>query len=556
MRTTILFCILLFAITASANYIGDVSVNWGDHALIAHDEHIDVTFSYKVDQAEGARFQVWPLLNGYLAPGAFWQGSPTYPQGEGFGSQYCFIGSGETLVDQIHITMWTEDFGELLLELYIPVDYTISAKGISNLWANSSEHSVLQFGTYLQFTHDVVTDEPGLMWARLGTGDDYLIHYGASGGEEILPPGGSATHFFTVYEEDQQADTIHFQFTNLDDTETLWRGTMPYRVGWGSQGIFNVSFDWEEDQVLSWGQPITCTFEYLTDDPGGVRIWAFGARDEQIIWSDLYNQGSSLLPAPYGSADRYFGYDGDLDINQIALKMTNADQTETYLTVFIPFRAGFREHAVQNVVLEPGAPAILDYEERVYTYFDYTTPGPNDLRIWNYGVAQGNYSTSTGGSPLYPPPSGSGSNFFAYDGPDPILLDQAVFTIWDEVEEAYIGYSWYPAMHFYGTSAVATHAPDESSPAATKLLANYPNPFNPKTTISFHLADPGRVQLAVFDVQGRLVKKLLDEEKLSGPHVIEWNGTDERGERVASGVYLAKFVAQEHEQTQKMILMK
>ncbi len=556
MRRTLFFAILLFAITASANYIGDVRVDRGDYAHIAHGEDMTVTFSYKVDQPEGARFQAWPLVDGTLAPGSSWQGSPVYPMGEGFGSQYCRVNSGETLVDQIHLTMWTEDFADLLLEIYIPVEYHISAKGVSNLWANASEHSVLQFGTYLSYSHDVVIDEPGLMWARLGDEDGNLSDYGASGGAEILPPGGNATHFFTVYDVSQQADRIHLQFTDLDDTETLWTGVLPYRVGWDAQGIFNVSIDREEDQVLSWEQRVTCTFEYLTDDPGGVRIWAFGARDEQIIWTDLYNQGSSLLAAPYGSADRYFGYDGDQDINQIALKMTNEDQSETYLTVFIPFDASFREHAVQNVHLEPGAPAILDYEERVYTYFDYETPGPNDLRIWNYGVAQGYYSTSTGGSPLYPPPSGSGSNLFAYDGPDPILIDQVVFTIWDEVEEYYVGYSWYPALHFYGSSAVATTVPEETPEAATELFANHPNPFNPKTTISFYLAEASEVQLGVFDVQGRLVRLLIDEGKTAGPYAIDWDGRNGSGDRLASGIYLAKLKTDRHEQTQKMILIK
>ncbi|MDH3199248.1 MAG: hypothetical protein OEO21_13520, partial [Candidatus Krumholzibacteria bacterium] len=80
---------------------------------------------------------------------------------------------------------------------------------------------------------------------------------------------------------------------------------------------------------------------------------------------------------------------------------------------------------------------------------------------------------------------------------------------------------------------------DVLEPPAALLLANRPNPFNPGTEISFTLRAPARVRLAVFEVTGRLLRVLLDED-LPGatPHRIAWDGRDARGERMPSGVYL------------------
>ncbi len=71
-----------------------------------------------------------------------------------------------------------------------------------------------------------------------------------------------------------------------------------------------------------------------------------------------------------------------------------------------------------------------------------------------------------------------------------------------------------------------------------ELEQNYPNPFNPTTTISFALTAAGEVTLAIYNTNGQLVKKLVAGEMNAGRHSFTWDATNERGERVASGVYL------------------
>ena len=99
-------------------------------------------------------------------------------------------------------------------------------------------------------------------------------------------------------------------------------------------------------------------------------------------------------------------------------------------------------------------------------------------------------------------------------------------------------------------------APENNLPLATRLVGNAPNPFNPKTVIAFDLAKAGHVDLEVFDVRGRLVKKLASADFAAGQHRISWQGRDEGGRAVASGVYFARLTTVEGMDLQKMMLVR
>ena len=92
--------------------------------------------------------------------------------------------------------------------------------------------------------------------------------------------------------------------------------------------------------------------------------------------------------------------------------------------------------------------------------------------------------------------------------------------------------------------------------AALELLPNQPNPFNPATTIRFVVPVRDRVRLTVYDVAGRRVATLLDGVRDAGTHSVQWNGTDARGEPLASGVYLGRLESGKTTATRKMVLMK
>lgn len=96
------------------------------------------------------------------------------------------------------------------------------------------------------------------------------------------------------------------------------------------------------------------------------------------------------------------------------------------------------------------------------------------------------------------------------------------------------------------------------NPSSNKLFANYPNPFNPATTISFNLAKnhDGIVKLEIFNTRGQKVKTLLDQNMEPGLHFVDWNGQNDNAESVSSGIYLYKIITDNFVDTHKMILMK
>ncbi|MCP4544979.1 MAG: T9SS type A sorting domain-containing protein [bacterium] len=88
------------------------------------------------------------------------------------------------------------------------------------------------------------------------------------------------------------------------------------------------------------------------------------------------------------------------------------------------------------------------------------------------------------------------------------------------------------------------------------LAKNFPNPFNPKTTIRFTLNEAERVNLSIFDTRGRLVRHLLLQEMPAGEHAVSWNGTDVMGRPAVSGVYFARLQAGGVELNQRMVMLK
>jgi len=93
-------------------------------------------------------------------------------------------------------------------------------------------------------------------------------------------------------------------------------------------------------------------------------------------------------------------------------------------------------------------------------------------------------------------------------------------------------------------------------PQRFDLAQNYPNPFNPTTTIRYSVPVQGRVRLRVFDLVGREVASLVDEEGVAGSYLITWRGTDNYGRPLSSGVYFYKLDGPGQQITKKLILLK
>lgn len=110
------------------------------------------------------------------------------------------------------------------------------------------------------------------------------------------------------------------------------------------------------------------------------------------------------------------------------------------------------------------------------------------------------------------------------------------------------------AVRLAGAASPAAVIP-EPMPATSLLEQPHPNPFSDATEIRFALAAPSRVDLAVYDVRGRLVRRLDRADLPAGFHDIRWDGTDTGGRRVPAGVYFARLVTGDLHRTRKLVLV-
>ena len=96
----------------------------------------------------------------------------------------------------------------------------------------------------------------------------------------------------------------------------------------------------------------------------------------------------------------------------------------------------------------------------------------------------------------------------------------------------------------------------ESTPTEFALLQNFPNPFNPETTIKYNLAEGTNVSLRIYNVVGQVVRTLVAEQQSAGRYTVRWNGSDDRGVSVSSGIYFYELRSQGFQDVKKLMLLK
>jgi hypothetical protein len=163
-----------------------------------------------------------------------------------------------------------------------------------------------------------------------------------------------------------------------------------------------------------------------------------------------------------------------------------------------------------------------------------------DLHFRMSGIGYGQVGTLCFDSCFMPPAgtfifSNTGGSTFSpvFDSPDCYVV-----ILWGEYENPNAADNESPVPFTYG------------------LNQNHPNPFNPATTIDYSLARKSHVTIAVYNVLGQTVRTLVDDTRDAGNHQAVWDGNDQFGHAVASGVYIYKMLTDEYTETRKMVLMR
>jgi hypothetical protein len=116
-------------------------------------------------------------------------------------------------------------------------------------------------------------------------------------------------------------------------------------------------------------------------------------------------------------------------------------------------------------------------------------------------------------------------------------------------------------LHLVEPGAAEAPATTEEKPQGTVVEPNFPNPFNPETWIPYQLAEAALVRLSIYDIKGAHVKTIEVGHQAAGVYrskakAIYWDGRNEQGERVASGVYFYRFQAGDYSATRRMLILK
>jgi hypothetical protein len=145
-------------------------------------------------------------------------------------------------------------------------------------------------------------------------------------------------------------------------------------------------------------------------------------------------------------------------------------------------------------------------------------------------------------------------NSLTWNLPADMTTETALVRVFVYDEQGLLGYDSSDAV--FEITGQFTDAPSSTRPRSFALLQNSPNPFNPRTEINFDLPRDENVNISVYDVKGRLVRTLLSEPMTYGSHKVVWEGEDNHGNRVATGVYYYRIVAGSFTATKSMVLVK
>jgi flagellar hook assembly protein FlgD len=113
-----------------------------------------------------------------------------------------------------------------------------------------------------------------------------------------------------------------------------------------------------------------------------------------------------------------------------------------------------------------------------------------------------------------------------------------------------------PSSSISVTVVVVTGKSESLLPDAFSLSQNYPNPFNPETVIKYALPEDCHVELTIYNLLGQKVKTLVNQYQEAGYKMVHWNGRDDEGNEIASGVLFYKIKSPKYSETKKMVLLR
>jgi len=368
-------------------------------------------------------------------------------------------------------------------------------------------------------------------------GPVYTTFYAGDAGEpgwqsEFNSYNGSYTMFHTTAQPVNHAVMIVGWDDNLSHAggTGAWIVKNSWGTGWGSTcgygtegGYFTIAYGsggigmWSS--YLSDWQDYDENGELLYHDEGGwMTTWGYGSTTAWGLCKFVPSQDININRVEFWTTDvttdiDVFLYD---DFNGISASNVLAFKLDL----------SFGEAGYHSVVLD--APVEVGAGNDIYAVVKFTNLSSTSPIVADnaYTVAQTTYMSASGGS-------GSWFDLGANQGDDVGIRVRGSYPLAQSVDDE-----------------------DLLSPNRFSLSDNYPNPFNPKTTIGYSLEVRSHVSIVVYNLIGQEIRTLVNEIKPAGPHETTWDGINYNGHEVATGVYFYQIRADDFAETRKMLLLK
>jgi len=402
----------------------------------------------------------------------------------------------------------------------------------------------------------IATYIPGIHLIVGGHSHDLLL-------EPYTPPGSNTMivqvgAFYThagkiqLTVEDGQVDLLNYEVIHLDSSipeEPTIAGTVDYLIS-EIEAIYGPVYS---EQIIGADEYFNEVPEDLfiagyKDTPiGNLVTDAFRAATEtEIAMEACGSTAHPIYPGPLVPADlfRVVGYGFNLD-NGLGYRLATLDITGAGLLAGLEF--GLSE-------IELTYDYFIQVSGMIYSYDPYAEPFSRiDIS-----------SVYINGEPIDPEATYTvTANEFVLMFLDYLGIGYTNPNIYTALSEFEVlaGYvSQFDTISPYVEGRIqcvpSVYADDPVITPEHELRGNYPNPFNPTTSIEYSLTKDTHVSIVVYNLKGQKVKTLVNKDMEEGRHTMIWNGTDENNSRVTSGIYLYKLKAGGFQQTRKMILLK
>jgi len=298
------------------------------------------------------------------------------------------------------------------------------------------------------------------------------------------------------------------------------------------------------------------------DSSGGfVVVWQDRREGQNRIYAQGFAPGGSEVGANFAIyCDRAdpLQYNADVDVNQ------RGDFVVTWTEPFLPSTMIFAQRYDSSGVRVDTNMAVVDDLSAAPESPKVTLTDDGYFMVaWTDHRAQGSdvyFQTFLNGLRQGSNRRVNDENEALQDLVDITTRSPFLYSVWRDNRVPGLGFSIFFNTVNFTETGVEDNPDEESSPTDFHLSQNYPNPFNPTTRIQYTVGtkqtQPVPVSLKIYNVLGQLVRTLVDEEKAAGSHRVTWDGRDDRGQELSSGVYLYRLEIENLRVSRRMLLLK